>query len=175
MAQDPEELARQEAADDDPEETEEGGLVVISGDDEDEEETGPRSEIDQPDKLLRLAGQIRNLLSQVEAADLDEAGRARLADIHNRVLSELRELVSSDLRDELDDMSLTGIEETPTGPELRVVQAQLGGWLEGLFHGIQASMASQQAAQQQQLMQQLQRQSGSSGQGRPSPEGGQYL
>lgn len=173
MAEDPEELAREQAAPD-AEESEDGGLVVISGDDE-EEDAGPRSEIDQPDKLLRLAGQIRNLLSEVEAADLDEAGRARLADIHNRVLSELRGLVSSDLRDELDDMSLTGIEETPTGPELRVVQAQLGGWLEGLFHGIQASMASQQAAQQQQLMQQLQRQSGSSGQGRPSPGGGQYL
>lgn len=155
------------------EEDPETDLVVVREEDGDGEE-GPQSQVDEPDKLLRLAGQVRGLLNQAWDCELDEAGRERLADIHNKVLGDLRELVSGDLREELEGMRLPDPDEPPSGAELRVYQAQLGGWLEGLFHGIQASMASRQAAQQQQqMMQQLQQQGSGGG---PTPGGsGQYL
>lgn len=148
-------------------------IVVEEGDDE--EAFDPGAEIDRPDKLMRLAGQIRGLLNQVHAADLDEAGRDRLTEIHNTVVEQLSELVSDDLQEELEDMSLTRIEQTPTGSELEVFQAQLGGWLEGLFQGIQASVASRQAAQQRQLMQRMQQPGEQSQTGTGPGSSGQYL
>lgn len=164
-------------ADLEAEESDAASELVVVRDADEEEESGVRSQIQEPDKLLRLAGMVRGLLNEVQTVDLDEAGRDRLAETHNQVIAELRELVSDDLDEELMDLSVERIQETPTGGELRVVQAELGGWLEGLFHGIQASMASQQAEQRQQLMQQLrQAQGGGQGQQQATPGGtGQYL
>lgn len=137
-------------------------MVEEEDDDRDDEH---RSEIDRPDKLLRLAGTVQGLLNEVRATELDDAGRQRLAQVHRSVLDELETVVSDDLVEELEAMHVDGIESDATGGELRVAQAQLAGWLEGLFHGIRASVANQQAAMLQQAQQQA-------GQG-PSPQQGQ--
>jgi hypothetical protein len=111
--------------------------------------------ITQPAKLLRIASMVRELLEQTRQASLDEPGRKLLADIYGRAVGELSEVLSPDLREELGQLA-PPIDEVPTEAELRVAQAQLVGWLEGLFHGIQAAMFAQQAAAQAQL-QELQR------------------
>ena len=111
--------------------------------------------ITQPAKLLRIASMVRELLEQTRQTTLDEPGRKRLADIYGRAVGELTEVLSPDLRDELGQLA-PPMEEVPTEAELRVAQAQLVGWLEGLFHGIQAAMFAQQAAAQAQF-QELQR------------------
>ena len=87
------------------------------------------------------------------AHSLDEAGRQRLRQIHERSLSELSEVISDDLKEELSEVMLPFDEGTPSDSELRIAQAQLVGWLEGLFHGIQATMMTQQMMAQQQLEQ----------------------
>lgn len=122
----------------------------------------PREEIDQPTRLLRIAGMVKGLLTEVETTELDEAARERLGEIHSRSVGMLREIMSDDLADELDDLSLDFSGDVPTGAELRVAQAQLAGWLEGLFHGIQASMATRQLASRQrgQLEEAVQKQQG---------------
>lgn len=148
----------------------ESGLVVVEEEDQRQEEH--RSEIDRPDKLLRLAGTVQGLLNEVRTTDLDDAGRERLVKVHRSVLDELETVVSDDLVDELEAMHLDGIESGATGGELRVAQAQLAGWLEGLFHGIRASVANQQAAMLQQA-QQGQQQGGPQQPG--VPQAGQYL
>lgn len=126
-------------------------------------------EVEHPAKLLRIAHMIKSMLDEVRTADLDEAGRKRLADIHNRAVEELREIVSEDLQEELADVRASvESEEAPTAAELRVAQAQLAGWLEGLFRGIQASMAAQARQAQEQLMR------AQSGDEETSPSG-QYL
>ena len=125
----------------------ESGLVVVEQEDEQAEEEH-RSEIDRPDKLLRLAGTVQGLLNEVRATELDDAGRQRLAQVHRAVLDQLETVVSDDLIEELESMDVDGIGPDATGGELRVAQAQLAGWLEGLFHGIRASVANQQAALQ---------------------------
>lgn len=150
----------------------ESGLVVVEQ--QDDQETEHRSEIDRPDKLLRLAGTVQGLLNEVRATELDDAGRRRLAQVHRAVLDELGTVVSDDLIQELESMDVDGIEADATGGELRVAQAQLAGWLEGLFHGIRASVANQQAAMLQQAQQAQQGQQGGPQQpGRPQT--GQYL
>src|SRR5436853_6583827 len=111
--------------------------------------------ITQPAKLLRIASMVRELLEQTRQASLDEPGRKRLADIYQRAVGELSEVLSPDLREELGALA-PPVEGVPTEAELRVTQAQLVGWLEGLFHGIQAAMFAQQAAAQAQF-QELQR------------------
>ncbi len=111
--------------------------------------------ITQPAKLLRIASMVRELLEQTRQTTLDEPGRKRLADIYGRAVGELSEVLSPDLRDELGQLA-PPMDGVPTEPELRVAQAQLVGWLEGLFHGIQAAMFAQQAAAQAQF-QELQR------------------
>lgn len=115
----------------------------------------PQEEVEHPARLLRIAHTIRSLLDEVRTTDLDEAGRERLAVIHRQAVDSLQEIVSENLVEELGEMELPMDEGIPSGGELRVVQAQLAGWLEGLFRGIQASMASQQVAQRhhQQLSQ----------------------
>lgn len=129
------------------------------------------SEIEHPAKLLRIAHTVRSLLDEVKTTEVDEAGRRRLAEIHERVLKSLHEIVSEDLSEELEGLtSGASDDEVPSAAELRIAQAQLAGWLEGLFRGIQASMASQQRMLQQQL-QQMQEQGGPGQQQR----GGQYL
>lgn len=119
--------------------------------------------VHEPAKLLRIATMIRALVEEVRTADLNEAGRERLTDVHNRSLEMLQDVLSDDLEEELSQVALSQLEGEPPSPsELRVAQAQLAGWLEGLFHGIQASIASQQMSAQEQLAQMRQ-------QGRPSP------
>ena len=114
-----------------------------------EEDT--RDAIEEPARLLRIASAVQTMLDEVATTELDEAARQRLTEIHNRAVEDLRAVVSDDLRTELEGLSLDPGESTPTGAELRVMQAQLSGWLQGLFHGIQASIATQQLAAQQQL------------------------
>lgn len=128
-----------------------------------------RTEIEHPARLLRIATAVQTLFQEVKTTELDEAARQRLTDIHNRTIEDLRGLVSSDLEGELDAFTLEIDDGTPSGPELRVMQAQLAGWLQGVFHGIQATVASQQMAAQQQLAQM--RQQGEGTQAGP----GQYL
>ena len=111
--------------------------------------------ITQPAKLLRIASMVRELLEQTRQASLDEPGRKRLADVYGRAVGELSDVLSPDLREELEQLA-PPIDTVPTEAELRVAQAQLVGWLEGLFHGIQAAMFAQQAAAQAQF-QELQR------------------
>jgi hypothetical protein len=93
----------------------------------------------------------RATLDEVRQAPLDEAGRKRLLSIYRRSLDELKEVLSPDLQEELDEVFLPLTSEVPSESELRIAQAQLVGWLEGLFHGIQASLWSQQMAAQAQL------------------------
>ena len=101
--------------------------------------------ITEPAKLLRIASMVRELLDETRQASLDDPGRARLRQIYDRSVGELREVLSPDLQEELDSLA-PPMEGIPSESEIRVAQAQLVGWLEGLFHGIQAAMFAQQAA-----------------------------
>src|SRR6266550_5373947 len=117
-------------------------------------EQGPEREaVSQPSKLIRIATMVKSMLEEVRHASLDDAGRQRLRQIHERSLDELSEVLSEDLREELGGVMLPFDEGTPSDSELRIAQAQLVGWLEGLFHGIQATMMTQQMMAQQQLEQ----------------------
>ena len=143
------------------------------------EKSPPRIEgpgVTQPTKLLRIASMTRAMLDEVRQAPLDEAGRTRLMRVHDRSLAELREVLSSDLLTEFDDIfePIRDDDHTPTESELRIAQAQLIGWLEGLFHGIQASLWSQQMAAQTQLAE-MQRRQLAQGQQRPESSSGLYL
>jgi len=110
--------------------------------------------IEQPAKVMRIGSMIKQLLEEVRSAPLDEASRARLKEIHARSIAELEDGLAPELTDELERLSLPfGEEATPTDAELRIAQAQLVGWLEGLFHGIQAALAAQQLAARAQLEQ----------------------
>ena len=102
--------------------------------------------ITEPAKLLRIASMVRELLEETRQTSLDEPGRKRLAEIYGRSVGELAGILSEDLREELASLAPPIDEGIPTESELRVAQAQLVGWLEGLFHGIQAAMFAQQAS-----------------------------
>jgi hypothetical protein len=125
----------------------------------------------QPTKLIRIASMTRATLDEVRQAPLDEAGRKRLLGVYNSTLTELKEALSDDLREELDEVFLPLTSQVPSESELRVAQAQLVGWLEGLFHGIQASLWTQQMAAQQQLAEVRSRKALDS----PDESTGQYL
>ena len=99
----------------------------------------------EPAKLLRIASMVRQLLDDTRQAPLDEGGRKRMADIYLRSVNELGESISQDLKEELAELA-PPLEGDPSESEIRIAQAQLVGWLEGLFHGIQAAMFAQQAA-----------------------------
>ncbi len=135
-------------------------------------EIAPSPSVTEPSKLIRIASMTRAMLDEVRQAPLDEAGRERLLSIYERSLEELREVVSEDLRDELDSVFIPMGETAPSEAELRIAQAQLVGWLEGLFHGIQASLISQQMAASAQLDRMRQRPAIEGGQG---ADGGLYL
>jgi hypothetical protein len=107
------------------------------------EEDDSSGEVHQPAKVMRIASMIRTLLDEVRAAPLDEASRARLREIYQTSVAELSEVLSDDLKEELARLSFP-FEATPSDAELRVAHAQLVGWLEGLFHGLQAMMFAQQ-------------------------------
>ncbi|HYP44461.1 MAG TPA: bacterial proteasome activator family protein [Propionibacteriaceae bacterium] len=110
--------------------------------------------VEQPAKVMRIGNMIRQLLDEVKAAPLDEASRQRLRDIHSASIGELKEGLAPELVDELDRITLPFNEDsTPTDAELRIAQAQLVGWLEGLFHGIQTALFAQQMAARAQLEQ----------------------
>lgn len=113
----------------------------------------PADLVEQPAKVMRIGSMIKQLLEEVRNAPLDEKGRARLADVHERSLAELKEGLAPELVEELERISLPFSEDSPTDAELRVAQAQLVGWLEGLFHGIQTALVAQQMAAQAQLQQ----------------------
>jgi hypothetical protein len=110
--------------------------------------------VEQPAKVMRIGSMIRQLLEEVRAAPLDEKSRARLKEIHQSSIKELEDGLAPELVAELERLSLPfAEEEVPSEAELRVAQAQLVGWLEGLFHGIQTTLFAQQMAARAQLEQ----------------------
>ena len=145
---------------------------------------GPQPEsITEPAKLLRIASMVRELLDETRQASMDEPGRKRLVDIYRRSIDELADTVSADLKAELEEL-VPPLEGVPSESEMRVAQAQLVGWLEGLFHGIQAAMFAQQMAARQQFEELRRRGLMAQNPGQPQPpqqdqqgtqRGGQYL
>jgi hypothetical protein len=109
--------------------------------------------VEQPDKVMRIGSMIRQLLDEVKSAPLDEASRTRLREIHQASIKELEQGLAPELVEELERLSLPFAQETPSESELRIAQAQLVGWLEGLFHGIQTAIYAQQMAARAQLEQ----------------------
>lgn len=107
--------------------------------------------VEQPGKVMRIGSMVKQLLDEVRQAPLDEAGRNRLREIYEISVRELSSGLSPELSKELDRVTLPFDEGTPSEAELRVAQAQLVGWLEGLFHGIQATLLAQQMAARSQL------------------------
>ena len=129
------------------------GTVNVAADDAADRDD-PASLVEQPAKVMRIGSMIKQLLEEVRAAPLDEAGRQRLTEIHRRSITELEDGLAPELRDELERLSLPFEPgNTPSEAELRIAQAQLVGWLEGLFHGIQAALVAQQMAARMQLEQ----------------------
>src|SRR4051812_29418975 len=148
------------------------GLLVPVTDHEDNEGPTPLTElVEQPAKVMRIGSMIKQLLDEVRSAPLDEASRARLRDIHRRSVTELEDGLAPELREELERLSLPFTDEVvPSDGELRIAQAQLVGWLEGLFHGIQTTLFAQQMAAQSQL-QEMRRRALPPGAGEPGEEG----
>jgi hypothetical protein len=138
----------------------------------DGEGQGPVESVERPAKVMRIGSMIKQLLDEVRQAPLDEASRTRLKEIYETSVRELAEGLSPDLQTELDRLALPFEDHVPSDAELRIAPAQHVGWLEGLFHGIQASMFAQQMAMRQQ-MEERQRglPPGAEGQARP----GTYL
>ncbi len=140
---------------------------------------GARTEvIEQPAKIMRIGTMIRSLLEEARNADLDEAGRDRLRAIYDTSVQELASTLSPDLQDELNRLTHPFAPGSqPSGSELRIAQAQLVGWLEGLFQGIQATMFAQQMAARQQLESMRQLPGGQGGGQLLAPDGrpGTYL
>ena len=111
----------------------------------------PIPAVSEPAKVMRVGTMIKELLAEVRNSSLDEASRERLRDIYDTSVRELSTALSDDLREELERLALPFDDDTPSEAELRVAKAQLVGWLEGLFHGIQATLFAQQMAARQQL------------------------
>ncbi|MFM8627156.1 MAG: proteasome activator [Actinomycetota bacterium] len=131
--------------------------------------------VTEPAKVMRIGSMVRQLLEEVRGTTLDEPSRERLAEIYERSITEISTALSPDLAEELHMLALPFKEgEVPSEGELRVAKAQLVGWLEGLFHGIQATLFAQQLAARQQIeqMRQIPPQQAS---GRGGDPGGTYL
>jgi Bacterial proteasome activator len=143
--------------------------VVVTG----EPEQQSTEAIASPAKVMRIGAMVRQLLEEVRHAPLDEAGRDRMREIYDISVRELSDSLSPDLAQELSRVARPFVgEETPSEAELRVAQAQLVGWLEGLFHGIQATLFAQQMSARNQLEEMRRR----AIPGRPGPDpSGQYL
>jgi hypothetical protein len=122
--------------------------VVETGEDPSE---SIAAQVEQPAKVMRIGTMIKQLLEEVRAAPLDEAGRSRLREIHESSIKELEEGLAPELRDELERLTIPFGGDIPSEAELRIAQAQLVGWLEGLFHGIQTALFAQQMAARAQL------------------------
>jgi Protein of unknown function (DUF2587) len=128
--------------------------VAMEADAEESRERPVTEMVEQPAKVMRVGSMIRQLLEEVRAAPLDEKSRARLKEIHSSSIKELEDGLAPELIDELERLSLPfADDEVPSEAELRVAQAQLVGWLEGLFHGIQTTLFAQQMAARAQLEQ----------------------
>jgi hypothetical protein len=125
--------------------------LVVAGEPDGQEEA--KESVASPAKVLRIGSMTKELLEEVRRAPLDDAGRTRLREIYETSVRELADGLSGDLKEELARLSSPFSGDTPSDAELRVAQAQLVGWLEGLFHGIQAAIFSQQMAAQAQLQQ----------------------
>lgn len=151
-------------------------LVIVQPPDEPGGSDEAKESVEQPAKVMRIGSMIKQLLEEVRQAPLDEASRSRLREIYETSVAELADGLSPDLRDELARMTSPFAPDTiPSEGELRVAQAQLVGWLEGLFHGIQATLFAQQMAARGQL-EDLRRRSLPAGDDPgPGAGGGQYL
>ena len=152
--------------------------VPAGGDGGDDGAAGIGDLVEQPAKVMRIGTMIKQLLEEVRAAPLDDASRNRLRDIHASSIRELEQGLAPELREELERITLPFAEdETPSDAELRIAQAQLVGWLEGVFHGIQTALFAQQMAARAQL-EEMRRKALPAGQ-QPGPDlrpgGGQYL
>lgn len=120
----------------------------------DQPEANPAAVVAEPAKVMRIGTMVKQLLDEVREAPLDDAARERLAEIHERSLRELEDGLSEELVAELHRITLPFTDDrSPSDAELRIAQAQLVGWLEGLFHGIQTALVAQQMAAQNQLVQ----------------------
>ncbi|BBX75486.1 bacterial proteasome activator family protein [Mycobacterium shinjukuense] len=127
---------------------------LMAAPDEDSDERSLTDLVEQPAKVMRIGTMIKQLLEEVRAAPLDDASRNRLREIHATSIRELEDGLAPELREELDRLTLPFSEDTaPSDAELRIAQAQLVGWLEGLFHGIQTALFAQQMAARAQLEQ----------------------
>ncbi|MEQ1787755.1 MAG: proteasome activator [Acidimicrobiales bacterium] len=146
------------------------------------EEQEARESVESPGKVMRIGSMIKQLLEEVRQTELDEPSRERLREIYDTSITELSSSLSPDLQQELARLALPFEPDTaPSGAELRIAKAQLVGWLEGLFHGIQATLFAQQMAARQQL-EHMRGQLGPGGplqgppsEGDPSPMPGTYL
>ena len=158
-----------------PEETGPEQVLIIPGPGPgDAGDDGGREAVEQPAKVMRIGSMIKQLLEEVRQAPLDESSRSRLREIYDTSVAELSDGLSPDLREELTRMtSPFGPDEVPSEGELRVAQAQLVGWLEGLFQGIQATLFAQQMAARAQLEHMRQRSLPAATDDRPAP--GTYL
>jgi hypothetical protein len=160
--------------------TDDDSIEVIPSPDDDEQPS-ITDLVQQPAKVMRIGTMIKQLLEEVRAAPLDDASRNRLREIHATSVRELEDGLAPELREELARLALPFSEDTePTDAELRIAQAQLVGWLEGLFHGIQTALFAQQMAARAQLehMRQGALPPGMTPPGGPSSTGhgtGQYL
>lgn len=155
------EAAAEPAADVSP--VERGELVEPARPDDDEPE---KNSVTEPAKVMRIGSMVKQLLEEVRQAPLDEASRERLAEVYERSVVELAEALSPDLQQELRMLTLPFSDDgPPSESEIRVAKAQLVGWLEGLFHGIQATLFAQQLAARQQLEQMRQLPQGGPAQG----------
>jgi hypothetical protein len=131
-----------------------GMAVEGSSESGDDEQRSLTDLVEQPAKVMRIGSMIKQLLDEVKSAPLDEASRRRLGEIHRASLDELEDGLAPELTEELERLALPfGDDSVPSDAELRVAQAQLVGWLEGLFHGIQTTLFAQQMAARAQLEQ----------------------
>ena len=158
--------ASPQSPDDDTEQDDEARIVIVGPDGQplgflpadggsDERSEGSVADmVEQPAKVMRIGSMVKQLLEEVRSAPLDEASRTRLRDIHRRSIAELEQGLAPELVDELERLSLPFTDDrVPSDAELRIAQAQLVGWLEGLFHGIQTALFAQQMAAQAQFEQ----------------------
>src|SRR3954453_8755935 len=128
------------------------GQMQGEADEQEDDGSSLTDMVEQPAKVMRIGTMIKQLLEEVRAAPPDEASRARLREIHRSSIKELEAGLAPELREELERLSLPFTEDTiPSDAELRIAQAQLVGWLEGLFHGIQTALFAQQMAARAQL------------------------
>jgi hypothetical protein len=161
--------------------TDDDNIEIIGGDpravpEEDADGKSLTDLVEQPAKVMRIGTMIKQLLEEVRAAPLDDASRNRLREIHRASIHELEDGLAPELREELERLTLPFTEDgVPSDAELRIAQAQLVGWLEGLFHGIQTALFAQQMAARQQLEQMRQLPPGAAMPGQRGAGTGQYL